>query len=1070
MAPQTGVQLCSCVLTVTSIPPAETGTNVQVSYEGAFVLATIVVAALAGATDAGKLAILGLDDADGGLSWEGREPATTAKADVVGIQVGPNFPSWLAQAKGAAEPPFVTRLTGGYLDLSDAAQYQANPLAIKLGQGVLPGFPWTIRYMIRIREGATGTLNLRAWVDASTDSQFTGGYPAESATARVTIAKGGVVPSLDPPTSVAVGGGVTPGSLLISWEWPSLGDHRELGVIVEAAGPEGGFYASTTPGEFSVVARLPPGSAAWQEYNLPIGQRRFYRVRRDAATTTGTPSAIVSATPTVVPTTTATPVVPTASAASYQSLLLIFSTAVQSNIAYWSVQREINSSGDWFEVGRTSPYPFAWVDESAAPGTEYRYRIEAINYAGASVALGFASDPVGIPSLPVGVALFGGSMAPGYRYSTLVVNGGMLFLSDGDRGWFFDGKRQVPRGLLPLLEAGVLTDAMEAGGLTGTFVAYAALIRYPNTRSLPSPISNAITITNEKLTLTMPSTDSKVRLRDVGYDLLGATIDAADAWEFYLAETSGVSGIAGQAYLVGTYPLTTLAVTTPAGLVTADLANDTRRPMEIGGQSSVGAACAFGALKDGHVYYGGEAEFRPMTGASLTFTDGDDHVESTDYAFTTALIGKIVVLGGVPTQWQVTDVISTTELVIGATDPALAAVGWQGGTGDRFDFAFLPNPPSVYVSPIFEALGTNFSPETQLPATTLQAEFDATDMQPINSLSASRDALIVGKRKKWFGLRGGGTPDTADQSLDADGNLVPGGNGDGFASTASPFAITRQRGIIASGTRCPGPGGTEIYLDSDGPCLVSASGVQPLGPTIGLVRLFQETFETGNLSRAQACYLPDQQLYIVSGIDAKGRRGGRDGFVYSILAGFAIRYRWAARVTKLHACERDDGTFQCLFGDERGAIGVALALGTSSDDIDLTGRSDPWESERPVITQILVGIVNGQMSDWGRGELAIETVVPTLRSFPGDTASGCRVDIEAVPRNGAGLGGIEEFSSDSGFTFTTLDGSPRFHPDVIKRSQSLRTLVTVAPLNGERVEIGTIDVVTVNFPRSAEQS
>lgn len=1076
MSRQTGNDLYTCALTVTAIPPVEVGTDVQTSFEGQVFLAVVTVTRKTGATDTGKLALVGIDDAMGGLSWSGAQPVVDAKADIVRIQTTPNVPSWLAQAQGADPPVIVPVGIGGYWDLVTAATYNANPLSITFGQGPTLGYPWVIRYMIRIRQGATGTMRIRAWCDASTDSLLLGGRVAESVTSTVTISKGGVVPSLDAPTSItATTDSAFPCSVSLSWVWPSLGDHRELSVVVEAANLEGPPYSSPTVGQFFTVAELPPGATSWQENRLTSSALRFYRVRRDSATTTGTPSAIASTVPSALPSATATAVIPTVSAGSYHSVLVDFGTAVQSNVAAWIIERQTAASSTWVTVASVSPYPFSWVDRSVAAGVQYRYRIRAVNYAGATVDTGTTTGNVGVPSLPVGVARCAFSMASGYQYSTLPCNGAVFFLSDGDRGWIFANSRFYPRGELPFIAAGVLTDASVSGSLTGTFVAYAALIRYPSTRSVPCPVSNSIgPVTNTKLTLTMPNSGGKVLFRDVGSDLLGGTVDGADAWEFYLAETSGVSGIAGQAYLVGTYPLTTTAVTTPAGLVTADLANATRRPMETGGQSAIGPACARGAEKDGHTYFGVEDTFRPIqgSGASLAFTNGSFTVTSTAYTLTTALLSKVLVLGGVPSPWQVTDVTSTTTLTITATDPALQAVGWQGGNVSRSDFEFQPNPPSVYVSPIWagEAGGrTSYSRETMNPATILQAEIEATNMQPLTSLSIARDTLVIGKREQIFGLRGGGVPDSADLSLDSNGNEVTGGGGDGFAQSASVFGIIQKRGIIAPDSLVDGPDGSQIYLDIDGPCLISASGAQPLGPQIGTSRLFQETFDTGRLSRAQGCFLPDQQIYIVGGIDARDHMGGRDGFVYSLLAGWMSRLRWASRVTKFKACERDDGKWQALFGDERGMVGVAFAEGTSEDDIDLSGRSNPWVAVLPVNCEAVGGAALGPATKTGRGEIEVVTFCPTFRSFPGDAASNCRFDVEIAPRNGKGLGAIESFVSTAGEAFTTFNGSGRFHPSSEARGQAVRVKMLITPARNERVEFDGFDIVVARMEGSQTQ-
>src|SRR5690606_6085435 len=139
------------------------------------------------------------------------------------------------------------------------------------------------------------------------------------------------------------------------------------------------------------------------------------------------------------------------------------------------------------------------------------------------------------------------------------------------------------------------------------------------TRSIPSEPSATVTISDASKTLvvTPPLNDAsdEVECRDIGYDINGDEITAADGWEIYLAEQNQ-----GQAYRVARLPMAVAdwedslgagTYTIDDALTVNDIFGGTRRPMEQQLESSLPPACAWIETTGNRVVCSGEVDIVP---------------------------------------------------------------------------------------------------------------------------------------------------------------------------------------------------------------------------------------------------------------------------------------------------------------------------------------------------------------------------------------------------------------------------------------------------------------------------
>ena len=630
-------------------------------------------------------------------------------------------------------------------------------------------------------------------------------------------------------------------------------------------------------------------------------------------------------------------------------------TALDGYIVY----RGATETGEWVEIGRSSADVMRFVDEVGGNGLTVFYAVSGLNENGE----GDLSDPLGVYVPPPRSALqpvsrF--SLTPGCNLSMCQVAGRVLVFSDLDRPVVYVNRKWFLQGLKPLRNAPVVS-AGGSGKMSGTVAAFVCLFRSDDvTRSVPSPISNWLAVTDKKITITLHANDraldNSVISRDIGYNQSGQQIAGCDYWEIYLTEED----IAG-AYLVARVPITVSEFTVDYEV--GDLLDGSHRPMETANQSLIPPACAYSVYRNSRVYIFGERTIKPTqddADATITMANASRLFSTSDYTLTDALYHKELYINKTGTGWFVVDVIDANNAEIMHFDPEINKGGFQGVSGTYSDFAFAGKPSRVYASAYFSGEasgGITFSPETYPPTTIFEDEFDPDDNQDGNGAIASRDAIFFFKPSKAFFITGGETPDFPLLGV---------------------TTISRGSGLLAPKTLCRDRYDRIYYLSDQGPHMAHQGGVEKIGTMSGNAFLFQRYFDVGTAGGAVGTWFSRDDYFVVFGLNRRGRSGGRDGFIYDSRTNQVCPFTTPKRITSCVQTTTDSGDYQLLVGDENGHVGTFLTADVYGDLRDY-GSVDPLATEEVVPCFIRSGLIAAQ-----RG-LTPQWFVPRVKMIPDDS-------------------------------------------------------------------------------------
>jgi len=648
----------------------------------------------------------------------------------------------------------------------------------------------------------------------------------------------------------------------------------------------------------------------------------------------------------------------------------------------FKIQRAVVTGGPYTTVKEISspennkPSSYTFTDTGLSANARYYYVVVAVGWAG-DVA---ASNEISVTTqINLGEVEYesGFTLHPDSRNRIIETAGKAIITSDRDRWLVRENGNWYKAGLRPIRGTTALAKAADGVLEDGTYRVYLVLVR-GTTRSVPSAPSATVTIddTDRTLVVTPPlnSDDSEIECRDLGFDLFGNTITAADSWEIYLAEENQ-----GKAYRVAKLPMTTTAWEDTAGSKTytidntlgiQDLFGGTRRPLEIFGESSLPPSCWEAEIKDNRIVATGELDIEPTDeevddGATLVVAGGDKYFTVTDWDATDACVYHRLIINGVDTGWEVYDydydaVLTTTvtKCYIRHSDPSVNESGFEGAGGSFTVFALAGNPNRVYFSAFFsgEALaGLTYSPETFPPLTIFETEFFPDDNTSPNGIIAVGGSLLVGKEDKWVAASGGDEPDFPIVQTQA----ISRGSG-----LNAPFSMARDANDVC------------YYLGDTGPFRVTPGGVDKVTIRFGNARLFTEVFDISSVPNAKGAWFSREDWYVVVGLNRIGSSGNRDGFVLDIKNGAILPFTMPYEVTHIKEYKSTGGEFQLLMGTTQGRIGYMLKKDLYIDSVDYTD-SYPYLNASAVEFSLTTGIVDTDNS------ITPRSIQPRIKTMPG---------------------------------------------------------------------------------------
>ena len=160
------------------------------------------------------------------------------------------------------------------------------------------------------------------------------------------------------------------------------------------------FRADSAGGAYTKITASPVSATSFNDATAPVGEKRFYRVAAvDYHGTAGARSPEVSATRPDAATKPAAPSAPVASAEAFNSVTLAWDD-LSNNEESFRIERAVGNGG-FSPLTTLAANATEYVDTTTAERTSYRYRVVAVNAAGASAG---PATSVSTPGDPANVA------------------------------------------------------------------------------------------------------------------------------------------------------------------------------------------------------------------------------------------------------------------------------------------------------------------------------------------------------------------------------------------------------------------------------------------------------------------------------------------------------------------------------------------------------------------------------------------------------------------------------------------------------------------------------------------
>lgn len=523
-----------------------------------------------------------------------------------------------------------------------------------------------------------------------------------------------------------------------------------------------------------------------------------------------------------------------------------------------------------------------------------------------------------------------------------------------------------------------------------------------------------------------------IKCRDIAYDSSGNQIEAADFCEIYLQEINSMD----RPVRIATIPLTQLSYTTPNDLTVVDLQDGTRRPMEVGLESTIPPACGLIEYFNNRIYLTGERTIKPTQAqtavATVTFTNATNTITCSNYKFTDALYQKEVYRNKAPTGWFVVDVIDDSTIEIRHSDPDKDEKGYDGTTATVYDFAFGARP-RVYRSPFFTGeaqAGITFSPETINPSTILEGELEPDDDDDIVGLISSKDVLFVFKRNKVMFLRGG-------EGVDYSGYEFP-----------TVQTISRGSGLLAPKSLCRDRSDVIYGLNEQGPFACTTAGLQKIGTMAGTAFLFQRFFNVADARGGVGAWFPREDYGVWAGLTrTSATTSGLDGFIYDSRTGWVLPFTLPSKVYSFTVCPMDTGDYQLMYGDGNGQTCIMLQRDLYTDNVDYTSAS-PYANEVSYTCYATSGTIAESQA------ITVKGFRPHVNQDPLTTAITMTVGVDTKKRidNVASA-----FSADISRTIAT-NTSPTIKRITPRRGQRIKVRVSYPSSRSERLEFQGLEV------------
>lgn len=594
------------------------------------------------------------------------------------------------------------------------------------------------------------------------------------------------------------------------------------------------------------------------------------------------------------------------------------------------IKRASVSGGPYTTIA-TAPFESTrYIDSGLTPNATYYYVVSAQGDAAASANSSQASATTFERSITV-AAVSNFTFHPDSRNMIIQMANRMFFTSDLDR-WVVEvfGK-QFRAGLKPILTAPVITTTGSGGLLdTGSYFVYLVLYRsYDQTRSLPSPKSNVLSVTlGQKIRVEPPLNvaTTKVKCRDIGYDISNNEIDGCDMWEIYLGSTTQP-----RAYLVAQLPLDVSEWEDSAGskkytidgtLTVSQIFSFARRPLELLSENSLPPAAYRVEPQENRLVATAEADIDLSgsdiaAGAALSIATGDRTFTVSDYTLTDAIIYHELYLNGNPTKWEVYDVEGDTGY-IRHPDAAINLSGFTDAGGSFTTFGFGANKSRVYYSGFYSgeaSAGFTFSPETFPPLTIQQNQFFPDDNTDPNGLITVGNEMLVSKPAKWMIVTGGG---------EVDYPIINVRN------------LSRGSGLNAPNTMSRDANDRVYFLGDSGPFMADPSGVDKVTIYSGNAHLFQAIFDINSVDRAVGSWFSREDWFVVAGLDRIGNSGRRDGFVLDVKNSALLPFSTPHEITYFKEIKNIFGEFQLMYGDSFGNVGIQFKRDVTVHGINYT--------------------------------------------------------------------------------------------------------------------------------------
>lgn len=882
----------------------------------------------------------------------------------------------------------------------------------------------TYTFSFRARPDIIGFKTINITIEKKPDSL--GDKDPETSTHTITVTNNPVLVAPDAPSGLSL---TVLSAVSIRLNWTDNSDNEFQFNIYRARSASDTFE------------RLPlsaaEGATSFTDIGLQSSTTYYYKV---SAENNNGESALTSA---VSATTSVAPAIPTAPS----NLTATTVSSVQINLEWddnsanetgFQIFRSSISGGPHTLIDEVGAGETSYNDLDVAPNTTNYYEVKAFNTGGVSAASNEASatTPPVSPTTGTASPFY---MDPRARVSSVQVADSLMIFNDYGRAHVLADNTWSLAGMKPLLTAATISDGGTGGtdGYTGTFTAYLCVKFGDRKRSIPSPVSNSLTITNRRITIVPPNDGTTVTMRDTFKDLDGNEVTRGLTWEIYLYEQNLEIPVR-----IVELPITTLTYTTAAADTIADLDSIVKRPMETSRESQIGPAAAYAKVYADRVHSWGERVFKPDStqlsdGARLTITNGDTTctVANTDgdsvVDFLEALYLKEMWVNGKSTGWFVVDVEGTT-LYLFNMSPEKHAQGWQlndaGGAVSYLDFAFAPVSNRMSRSAKFagEANGNlTLYYQSTPPLAEIGAELSPDDNQEPIAAEAARGVLFVAKRSKWLFVEGGAgldeSPDGSDRPT--------------VQLLADNVGVLSARSVVQDGD------GNILCLADSGPIMVSRAGIRRLGLINGTTFLLKDYFEIGSAQGAIAAWFQREDFYVCAGLNKIGNTSFRDGFIYEARTGRIVFFDLPRRITALLPSQTNDGDFQLIFGDDSGYIGVFLQKGVFTDNINFM-EADPFGAEQSYAWNVTTGVHSTA------GNMTIGRYRMSVKQNPLTTPVTITTAIDAQPQTS----NPTTFAATVSAAYMTNDSRPFYRIDKY-RTQAARFRVSGTSSRSELVQL-----------------